>query len=85
MNRRDIAIRQFVASALALFALLFVLGHCVGCFEEPLQIAAASGYAAQQMRCVEQYAKKADIDRCRNRVKLAWMVDSGADAQDGAK
>ncbi len=30
-DRRDIAIRQFVASGLVLFALLFVVGHCSGC------------------------------------------------------
>ncbi len=78
--RRAIALRQTIATALAVFALAFIVGHCVGCFEQPAQLAAAAGYEAQQMRCVEQYADRASIDRCRDRVKKAWAVtDAGAD------
>ncbi len=55
--------------------------RCIaGCFEQPAQVAAAAGYEAQQMRCIEQYAKREDIDRCRDKVKLAWTVDRLLDA-----
>lgn len=83
MNRRTLAIRQFVAIALACFAALFVIGHCTGCFAEVKQVLAADSYEAQQMRCVEQYAHKADIDRCRAKVQLAWLVgDAGTEGGD---
>lgn len=77
-TRRSDARRQTIATGLALLGLLFVVGKCTtACFERPAQIAAATGYEAQQLRCVEQYATKADIDRCRAKVRLAWMVDAG--------
>lgn len=82
-ERRDIAIRQFVATGLVLVAALFVIAHCAGCFPELKQDIAAASYEAQQMRCVEQYANRADIDRCRAKVKLAWLVgDAGAEGGD---
>ena len=67
--------RQFFATVLALFAFLFIVGRCTACFEHPAQLAAAAGYEAQQMRCVEQYATRAEIDKCRDKVKLAWTID----------
>lgn len=54
----------------------------VACFGAPAQMAAATGYEAQQMRCVEQYATKVDIDRCRAKVRAAWMVDAGQAVYD---
>lgn len=80
MNRRDQAIRSFVRTALALLGVLFLLGRCVACFEQPKQLAAAAGYEAQQMRCVEQYADRASIDKCRAKVKLDWTLDKFLDA-----
>jgi hypothetical protein len=59
---------------------LLVVRILAGCFEKPAQEAAALGYEAQQMRCVEQYATRADIDRCRAKVKLAWTIDRLLDA-----
>lgn len=74
-------LRKLVAYGLALFAFLFVIGALhTGCFPETKSVAAAVGYEAQQMRCVEQYADKPSIDRCRNRVKAAWATDAGKDA-----
>lgn len=63
---------------IALMAVILIL--TVRCTPAELaQDAAASSYEAQQMRCVEQYAKKADIDACRVKVKLAWStLDGGA-------
>lgn len=48
---------------------------------------AAAGYEAQQMACVDKYAIRGDIDRCRARVKAAWATvpDAGVDAEGGAK
>lgn len=80
-DRKRIAIRQTLAAGVALLGVLFILGNCTaGCFEHPAQLAAAAGYEAQQMRCIEQYADRASIDRCRDRVKLAWTVDKLLDA-----
>lgn len=71
-------------SALAAMALALPLIQAIpACIEKPAEVAAAAGYEAQQMRCVEQYAKRADIDRCRAKVKLAWLTDAGTDASDG--
>ncbi len=82
-DRRANAIRQFISAALVLGVVVAVVAHCVGCFEQPAQLAAAAGYEAQQMRCVEQYADRASIDRCRDRVKKAWTVsDAGAEGGD---
>jgi len=50
---------------------------------EAKQIEAASGYEAQQMSCIDQYARRADIDACRARVKAAWStVDAGSEGGD---
>jgi hypothetical protein len=80
-DRRDIALRQTLAVSLFLFGVALLVGHCIACTPAELaQDAAASGYEAQQMRCVEQYARKVDIDICRMRVKLEWStVDAGGD------
>jgi outer membrane murein-binding lipoprotein Lpp len=48
-----------------------------GCFETPKEIGAASAYEAQQLRCVDQYATKVDIDACRAKVRAAWDTTDG--------
>lgn len=53
-----------------------------GCFPEAKEVAAASGYEAQQMACVDRYADKASIDACRDKVKAAWASDAGKDASN---
>lgn len=50
------------------------------CFPADKQVEAASAYEADQLRCVEQYANRPDIDSCRAKVKLAWMTDAGSEA-----
>jgi hypothetical protein len=72
-------ISTFVATGLALFAVLFFLGHCLGCGETQLKSEAADfGYKAQQSACVQRYRPKADIDACRDRVKKDWTVPKDA-------
>lgn len=44
--------------------------------------AAAAGYESQQLACVDQYATRADIDKCRDKVKAAWATDAGKDARE---
>jgi len=76
----------YMVAVLALCLGCYIAGQCCGCFPEAKEVAAAAGYEAQQMRCVEQYADRASIDACRDRVKKAWATtDAGADAQDGGK
>lgn len=57
------------------------------CFPADKKIEAAAGYEAQQMRCVEKFSTKAEIDHCRMEVKLAWSAtDAGGDADaEGGK
>jgi len=49
------------------------------CFPADKQIEAAGGYAAQQYACIDRYATKENIDRCRDAVKRAWATDGGKD------
>lgn len=83
-DRRSIAIRQTAAVALVLLFALFVTTRCTGCLPVDKQLEAASGYEAQQMACVERYADRASIDRCRSRVKAAWALDHVQYADAGA-
>jgi len=41
---------------------------------------AAAVYEAQQLACVDKYADRPSIDRCRARVKANWATDAGKDA-----
>ncbi len=77
-------ILRAVAIVLAIIGVMFALGFLhVGCFPAAKEVEAALGYEAQQMRCVDQYAKRADIDRCRARVAAAWApADAGAEGGD---
>ncbi len=80
MNRKTIAVRQFVAISLACFAALFVVAKCTACFPADKTIEAAGGYEAQQLACVDRYATRPEIDACRNKVKAAWAAgDAGGD------
>src|SRR5882724_10389101 len=71
--------RETIAAGLMLLVGLLIIAHCAGCFPVDKQIEAAGGYEAQQMRCVDHYANRVDIDRCRDRVKAAWATDAGKD------
>lgn len=75
-------IRIFVATGVALFAALFIIGHCTACFPADKQVEAAGGYEAQQLACVDRFGTKPEIDACRDKVKAAWATDAG---KDGAK
>lgn len=72
-------LKKFIASGLLLLAGLGIVGALHGCGQPVTPELAAAGYEAQQMRCVEQYAKKADIDACRMKIKAAWAFDAGGD------
>ena len=85
-DRRSIAVRQFVATGLVLFAAMCVVGHCSGCSPSPeAQSAAAdAAYALEHQRCVAQHETNAEIDDCRARVRERWGVttrvrDAGGD------
>ncbi len=77
--RREIAIRQFVAVGLALFAVLFVVGHCSGCGASPEAKAAAAdaAYRADMLACVAKATTLEDSQTCRANVRAQWRVDAG--------
>ena len=62
----------------------YILVAAAGCFEQPKHIAAAAGYEAQQMRCIEKHNDKESIDKCRDGVKRAWATDASVDASSEA-
>lgn len=83
------SLRKFIATGLAVFAALYVVARCtVGCIGlDPVlspQEQANISYKAQQAACVDQYADRPSIDKCRKRVQDAWAADAGADASSDA-
>jgi hypothetical protein len=69
-DRKAIAVRQFVASGLVLFALLFVVGHCSGCGWLPGDDASEAelAYRAALLRCVDKATTLAESKACRKQV-----------------
>ena len=70
-----------------LLAFLVVAGvviavRCLsGCLsDQTKRDVAADVYAAQQAACIDQYADREHIDKCRERVKKAWAADAGQEA-----
>ncbi len=73
--------KTHVAIIFVIIGLGIVARILLGCSPAELpEVAAASGYEAQQMACVDQYATKVDIDACRAKVKAAWATDAGKDS-----
>lgn len=74
MNRRTLAIRQFVAAALALLGVLFLVAKCTGCAQAPRAVGALDtvayereldeclkeGRAAKSLTVYTQCANEAD-------------------------
>lgn len=79
MNRRTVALRQFCAVSLALFAALFVVGHCAGCgpSQSAKEAAAEVTYAAELLACVDRSATIEESLICRRGVRAKWHVDGG--------
>lgn len=51
-----------------------------GCLPADIQKDTAAGlYEAQQLACVDKYADKPSIDKCRARVRASWVVDAGSE------
>lgn len=77
--RRTIAIRQFVAAALALFAVLWLVAHCAGCGLLPGDSTtdAELAYRASLLRCVDKAATLAESKACRRRVDLEYLTQDG--------
>ena len=77
MNR-TLAIRQFVAVSLALFAALYVLGHCVGCGLPGDSTADTElAYRAALLRCVDKARTLAESKACRRGVDAEFLTDGG--------
>lgn len=72
---------------LMLVVAYILIAHCTGCLtDQQKKDVAFDVYLAQQQACVDQYADVKSIDKCRDRVKAAWLLDhvqkqdAGADA-----
>jgi hypothetical protein len=63
--RRDLAIRQTIATVLVLFAVFAIVGHCVGC---------APTYTAAQLRCVDKATTLAESKACRRAVDAEYGI-----------
>jgi len=73
MNRKTIAIRQFVAVSLAVFAVLFVVGHCAGCrANDPSDEELA--YRGALLRCVDKATTLAESKACRKEADRLFNV-----------
>jgi hypothetical protein len=83
VGRRTLALRQFVAVSLMLLAVLYALGHVVGCLERPMTpqekaVVADHTYTAEMLACVAKSATLAESTKCRAEVRRTWGVDGGA-------
>lgn len=67
-------IRMFVASGRAVFAALFVIGHCAGCAET---------YTAALLRCVDKSATLAESKACRRHVDGDYGITETASPEGG--
>jgi hypothetical protein len=79
MTRRALALRQFCAAGLALFALLFIVAKCTGC-EAPksatyggeLAACTASAKARLEQGAVSQAEACQESIRCENAVRARY-------------
>lgn len=72
--------------AMRLFAAVFapitfgyLFGYLTGC-ELPVhvkEVTAETTFLAQQLRCVDAYSRKEEIDSCRARLRAHWGLDAG--------
>lgn len=67
--KRKLAVSMYIASII--FA---VLMYCAGCSREAKEAMADSSYAAEQLRCVDKYDTREQIDECRKLVRERWGV-----------
>ncbi len=75
MNRRQIAIRQFVAIGFAIFAALYVIGaHCTGCGLTPKQASDDTKVACTVLEAFEGGAVVDSI--CATAPELASIADT---------
>jgi hypothetical protein len=60
-----------------------LLGGCALFEDKALQ--AETSYRAQQLKCVDQYETKSEIDACRAKVREEWGVAEVASRKDGGQ
>jgi hypothetical protein len=52
-----------------------------GCLTDEMHKDVAGGlFAAQQAACIDKYADRPSIDKCRDEVKRKWALDAGQEA-----
>ena len=74
-------LRETVVAIVLLFAVYVLVRTVTGCLPADIQKDTAAGlYELQQGACVDKYADRESIDRCRARVKAKWATDAGKDA-----
>jgi hypothetical protein len=69
----------FAALSVGNAAVVTATSSCGGEILTPQETANLS-YKAQLTACVDQYADRASIDRCRRRVEQAWSTDAAPEA-----
>lgn len=68
---------KYMLALFALAAIFAVVGFLAGCAAAKAEEAEAT-YLGQQLRCVDQYATRPDIDSCRRKVRAAWGITETA-------
>ncbi len=66
--------KEIVSFSVALFAFFCVLQVGCGASEAAKSAAADTAYATEQLRCVDKFDNRAEIDACRQGVRLKWGV-----------
>lgn len=78
-------INNSIRAAMVLFVAYVVVTRSLGCASPQVkEDASISAYAAQQLRCVDKYDTRREIDACRSLVRKQWGIaetikDAGAD------
>ncbi len=79
MKDNPFPFRTIAAGALALFAVLCIIGHCAGCalFGGGGKEGAEAAYTAALVRCVDKAETLAESRACRASVDSSWGIKDG--------
>jgi hypothetical protein len=68
--------------AFVIVGAMLAAARCLtGCLTDEMHKDVAGGlFAAQQAACIDKYADRPSIDKCRDEVKRKWALDAGQEA-----